>query len=290
MGLRAKFNLVLLIVFAISLSATGFVSYRLLFENARASAIRNASVMMEAALAVRNYTIQQIRPLLELQLRREFRAESVPAYAATETFNKLRATYPEYTYKEATLNPTNPRDRATDWEADIVNEFRNSTDKGEIIGVRETATGTSLYLAHPIHIKQEACLECHSTPEAAPQTMIKIYGGANGFGWKLNEIVGAQIVSVPMSVPLEQARNAFYTLMGSLTAVFVLIFIVINVMLGRVIISPLTRMSNLAEEISKGHLDVPELSERRRDEIGTLASAFNRMRRSVEKALKLMEE
>jgi protein-histidine pros-kinase len=290
MGLRAKFNLVLLIVFALSLSATGFVSYHLLLENARESAIRNARVMMEAALAVRNYTIQQIRPLLELQLRRQFLAQTVPAYAATETFNKLRATYPEYTYKEATLNPTNPRDRATDWEADIVSEFRNSAAKTELIGIRETPTGTSLYLAQPIQIKQEACLECHSTPEAAPQTMIKIYGSANGFGWKLNEIVGAQLVSVPMSVPLEQARNAFYTLMGSLTAVFVLIFIAINVMLGRVIISPLTRMSNLADEISKGHLDVPELPERGRDEIGTLASAFNRMRRSVEKALKLMEE
>jgi protein-histidine pros-kinase len=32
--------------------------------------------------------------------------------------------------------------------------------------------------------------------------MIAIYGTNNGFGWKENEIVGAQIVSVPMSVPL----------------------------------------------------------------------------------------
>ena len=76
----------------------------------------------------------------------------MPAYAATEQFNDLRKKYPDYSYKEATLNPTNPRDRATDWEADIVNQFRNGQGKGELIGERDTPTGRSLYLARPIQI------------------------------------------------------------------------------------------------------------------------------------------
>ena len=32
--------------------------------------------------------------------------------------------------------------------------------------------------------------------------MLDLYGIANGFGWKMNEIIGAQIVSVPMTVPI----------------------------------------------------------------------------------------
>jgi protein-histidine pros-kinase len=92
--------------------------------------------MMQAALAMRNYTSKQIKPLLETQMKYTFLPQTVPAYAATESFNDLRTKYPEYGYKEATLNPTNPRDRTNDWEADIVNQFRNGTDMTEIIGER----------------------------------------------------------------------------------------------------------------------------------------------------------
>ena len=44
--------------------------------------------------------------------------------------------------------------------------------------------------------------------------MVKLYGPANGFGWKLNEVVGAQVVSVPMALPAQNAQRAFYTFMG----------------------------------------------------------------------------
>jgi protein-histidine pros-kinase len=75
---------------------------------------------MEAASSIRDYTHPQIKPLLETQLKYKFLPQSVPAFSATEQFNDLRKKYPEYFYKEATLNPTNPRDHATDWEVDVV--------------------------------------------------------------------------------------------------------------------------------------------------------------------------
>jgi HAMP domain-containing protein len=244
---------------------------------------------MEAAPSVRSYTVKQIKPLLEMQLRRAFLPQSVPAYAATEIFNELRSNYVEYTYKEATLNPTNRRNRATDWEADIVQDFRNTPDKKQIIGERMTPAGQALYLARPIQITNRECLVCHSTVEAAPETMIKLYGTANGFGWKHNEIVGAQIVSIPMSVPIHKAQQAFYTFMGSLFGIFVLIFIVLNLMLRYVIIRPLAKMSRMADEISTGNMNIPEFEVAGNDEIAVLARSFNRLRRSLEKAMKMIE-
>jgi HAMP domain-containing protein len=290
MGLRTKFNLMVLFVFAIGLGASGAVSYRLLQASAREDVLRQARVMIDSALAVRGYTVQQIKPLLEMQLRRAFLPQSVPSYSATETFNKLHDKYPEYSYKEATLNPTNPRDRSTDWEADLINEFRNNPEKTELIGERDTPAGRSLYLAHPIQIKDPACLSCHSTPDQAPATMIKLYGTANGFGWKHNEIVGAQVVSVPTAIPLQQAMTTFQVFMGSLAGIFALLFVVLNLMLGRLVVRPLSRMSQLADQISIGHLDMPELPEKGRDQVAVLARSFNRMRRSLERALKMVEE
>jgi len=290
MGLRLKFNMVLILVFALGLVASGYVSKRILEANAQEEVTRNAELMMGAALAVRGYTSKQVKPQLELQLMRAFLPQSVPAYAATEMFNTLRQQHPEYTYKEATLNPTNPRDRAVEWEADIVQQFRNDSNRTEIRGTRDTPTGRALYLAKPLKITDPGCIPCHDTPDTAPKSMVAHYGTANGFGWKLGETVGAQIISVPMSVPLTKADQAFRTFMTSLVGVFLLAFIVLNVVLSLLVIRPIVRMSRAADEVSTGNFDVPEFSVGSRDEIGVLATSFNRLRRSLEKAMKLLEQ
>src|SRR5690242_6497525 len=115
MGLRLKFNIVLALVFAAGMAVSAWVSYQLLHNNAKQEVLRSAGLMMEAALSIRGYTVSQVKPHLEAQLVETFLPQSVPAYAAAETFNTLRKKYPDYTYKEATLNPTNPRNRAVEW-------------------------------------------------------------------------------------------------------------------------------------------------------------------------------
>jgi protein-histidine pros-kinase len=290
MGLRLKFNLVLVVVFLAGFGAAGFVSRELLQANARDEVVRDARLMMEAATSVRTYTVEQIRPHLIKQLEEVFLPQTVPAYAATEAINQLRKKYVEYSYKEATLNPTNPRDRTADWEADIVNRFRQYADVKEIVAERQSSTGRSLYIAKPIQITNPACLQCHNTAAEAPPTMIKIYGEANGFGWKHNEIIGAQVVTVPMEVPLRKAEQAFTTFMGSLAAVFVVVFIVLNIMLSWLIVRPIRRMSEAANKISTGDFGEPEFKEKGGDEMAVLGSSFNRMRRSLEKAMQMIGE
>jgi len=285
-----KFNLVFLLVFLVGLAAAGFASRELLLRNAREEIVLNARLVMEAALATRAYTSSQVAPLLKTQLKYHFLPQSVPAYSATEVLNGVRKSFPDYFYKEATLNPTNPRNRAADWEADIVNDFRNSADKHEVVGERDTPTGKSFYIARPLQIKQPPCLGCHSTVDAAPKTLVERYGPANGFGWKMNEIVGAQIVSVPTEVPIARANAAFRTFMISLTVVFGFIFVVLNLMLWTLVIRPVTRLSRFADQVSQGeNLDAPDFPVRSRDEIGVLSVSFNRMKKSLVKAMKMLE-
>lgn len=289
MGLRLKFNIVLAVVFAAGMAVSAYVSHELLQNNAKREVLHSAGLMMEAALSVRGYTVSQVKPHLESQLAENFLPQTVPAYAATETFNSLRKKYPDFTYKEATLNPTNPRDRAVEWETDVVNSFRSDSGMKELSGERDTPAGRMLYMARPIQIKDPACLACHSIPSAAPASMIKLYGEGNGFGWKHMEIIGAQVVSVPMSLPIKNANDAFMVFMGSLAAIFLVTFIVLNVMLSLMIIRPIARMSASADRISQGDFDVPEFG-KGKDEISVLGTSFNRMRRSLQKALKLIEK
>jgi protein-histidine pros-kinase len=289
MSLLVKFNFVLLLVLAVGLVPASFVTYGLLQRNARSQVEQNARLMMETAMATRTYTIQQIKPLLDAQLAERFLPQTVPAYSATEVFNNLRKNHPEYTYKEATLNPTNPRDRTVEWEADVVTEFRNDPKRAEIVGERDTPQGRTLFLSKPIQIKDAKCLACHDTPALAPGTVVAAYGPSNGFGWKLNEVIGAQIVQVPMAVPLTMARQAFTALVGSILVIFVGTLVVLNLLLKFVVIRPLEKLSRMADQVSLGNMDVPEVDVGGRDEVAQLAGSFNRMKISLKKALAMLD-
>jgi protein-histidine pros-kinase len=197
-GLRAKFNLLLLAIAIAGVGLFALAAEPLVNAVAREEVLQSSRIMMESAAGARKYTSEQIAPILKPQIGQHFYPQSVSAYAAKRNFDVIHAKFPDYAYREAALNPTNPQDRATDWEADIINDFRSHPNKEEDSFVRSTATGPMLELARPL-VNKPACMECHSTAASAPASMIALYGNENGFGWKPGEIIGAQIVSVPMS-------------------------------------------------------------------------------------------
>jgi protein-histidine pros-kinase len=289
MKLIMKVNLVLLTVFAIGFLSVGYLTNRLLQANAKMEITENARIMMEAALAVRKYTSTQIKPLLETQIKYSFLPQIVPAYSANEYFSELHKKFPDYSYKEATLNPTNPINRATDWESDIVNNFRQSPGRTEQVGERDTPNGRSLYMARPLKVVDGACLSCHNTAETAPRTVVERYGRDNGFGWKVNDIIGAQIVSVPMQLPIERANHVFRAFMSSLAVVFAALFLALNAMLILLVVRPVKMLSKMADEVSLGNLDAPEIRITGKDELATLSESFTRMRRSLVQAIKMLE-
>jgi len=290
MRLLTKFNLVLVVLFGVSGFVIAHLAYEFLIGNARAQVLQQAELMMASAKSTRDYTSEQVKPLLLKNPEHEttFLPQTVPAFAATAQFNAMRKSYPDYSYREATLNPTNLIDRAEDWEADIVRYFADHSNEKRVVGERETPTGRYLYLAKPMMATQ-SCLECHSTPDVAPVAMIKSYGAQNGFGWKLNQVIAAQIVSVPMSVPMQVADRAYRSLITFLVITFLVTIVALDGALYFIVIRPLHRVSQAADRISKGDTDQPELQVSGRDEIADVTASFNRMHVSLAKALKMLE-
>mgnify|MGYP001824733314 FL=1 len=233
MSLKKKFNIWMGAILVIAVAGAGTIVYGELHRSTRAQAVETASLLMASAEATRIYTTEFIKPQLDKRLDIEFLPQSVPAFAATETVITLRKQFPEFTYKEATLNPTNPRDRASDWEADLVNSFRADWAQSQIVGERMQGSIPELYVAKPIKVSSPSCLTCHSTPSAAPASMIRLYGEANGFGWKMDEIVGAQIVSVPLSASDEATRRTFTIVVSALVAIALLVLGVGNLLIGK---------------------------------------------------------
>lgn len=290
MGLRAKFNLAMLAAFAVGLALAATVAWNITRDNARAEVNHEAALIITEATAARDYTAVEVGPLLLDQTKIRFLPQTIPFFAAQTSFREVQKQFPDYAYKEAALNPTNPADRATDWEADIIDYFKRSPTLAEFNTTRGTPEGPVLVVARPVKVDDKSCLACHSVPSAAPASMIDLYGSANGFGWKLGEVVGAQIVSVPMAVPLERATRIFLLFLGGLAVVFAVILLLLNLLLNYVIIRPVRRISATATEVSLGNMGAPEIEPKGNDEVAELGQAFNRMRRSLATAMRMLSD
>jgi protein-histidine pros-kinase len=294
MKLLAKFNLILLVIFGAGGFLIAQLAYSSLIGNARREVLQEEQLMMDSAKSVRDYIDHNISPLLQKNPghQRRFLAETVPFFGAQTTFNNLRKgnqAYANYTYREAALNPTNPEDHISDWERDVIYWLRDHPGETQHSDERVTATGPALYLAQPIRATQE-CLVCHGSPSAAPANLVAVYGRANGFGWKKDEIVGAQIVSVPLSVPVEMADSAYHRLLFFLILTMLIAILAIDAGMYWFVIRPLRIVSDTADRVSRGEKDVPSVEIKGKDEIATVASSFNRMQVSLAKALKMLGE
>ena len=288
MNLTTKFSLILFSTFSVSLAIGGLYSYQLTEDNARQQVTDQAELILQEALAIRDYTVNEIRPLLKNKNDGLFHPQTVPAYSATQIANVVRQSRPQYRYKEAVMNPTNPRDKANPLETDIINRFIQDPTLKKQVGDMLVDTHKLFYIAYPIKITNPKCLTCHSTPEAAPQAMRTIYGDKGGFGWKLNEIVGTQIVAVPYKLSAQLAKTTFFSFMGALAMLFLVLFVTLNIMIRKLVLTPITTMAKMADELSKGNLTGDELKISGNDEIANLSRSFNRVRRSVIKILQVL--
>jgi HAMP domain-containing protein len=291
MKLMMKFNVILLVLFGTAGLAISYIAYGFLTSSARRVVLQQAELMMANAQAVREYTATHIEPLLR---ESEFHPESVPNFGSITTFKILKKHYPEYIYRETALNPRNPEHRPIDWETEVIRRLQEHPEKSEISGERDVeATGRVLYLARPIKMEME-CMVCHSTPDAAPPSLVKQYGPSNGFGWDRGldqgiDIIGAQIVTVPMTVPVEIANEAYHGLLIYLVATLLLTMAALDAAVYGFVIRPLAVISSTADRVSKGEKNVPPLTVKGSDEIAKVTASFNRMQVSLAKAFKMLD-
>ncbi len=297
LNLSKQLSLILTVIFVggVALSASSIAA--IMNAKAQNEISLQAQILLETTSALRDYTNTQITPYLEKNSQGLFLPQTIPSYSAREVFEKFRANQSrsDYFYKEATLNPTNLRDKADRFETDLVERFRRETNTKNLMGFRSIAMNKLFYIAQPLAITKSSCLQCHSTPEAAPIGMIDRYGRDNGFGWKLNEIVAARIIYVPANKVLQIARQSFIKVTSIIVAIFVITIFIVNWWLNRYIVRPLNRMSQTAEAVSQGNIEA-EFEENsqdevsRHDEVGRLAKAFTLMQISLKISINKLEE
>ncbi|WP_375475947.1 DUF3365 domain-containing protein [uncultured Nostoc sp.] len=287
----AKFNLLLILVFIVGILGSGVALSSVLQGRAQNEVASQAQILIQMVNAVRDYTQNRIDPLLEprLDTNPTFMPEVVPTFSSKEVFENFRKKpeYKNFFHKDATLNPTNLADKADNFEAPLVERFRNDSKILEITGFRNLSEGEVFYIAQPLKITQAKCLRCHSTPDQAPKSQLATYGSENGFGWQLNQIVSAQIISVPSQEIFASAKRTWTLIMGLLITIFAIVVFLINFLIKKYVIQRIRKIEKIAQKVSVGDMSA-DFEESSNDEIGGLAEAFNRMKASLKIALEML--
>jgi signal transduction histidine kinase/DNA-binding NarL/FixJ family response regulator len=293
--LGTQFTLLLTLVFLVGIIVSGLILWATVQHQAEADVSTKAEILTQTMNSVRSYTSNHIKPRLEKRLasESEFIREVVPAFSARATFEQFRdrPEYHSFFYKEATLNPTNVRDRADDFETKIVEQFRRQPKLAQVSGYRTTQGENLFYIARPLAVEQSSCLQCHSNPSLAPKSLLTTYGDKNGFGWHLQEVVAAQMVYVPADEVFAHGRRNMALMMGIFTSIFAVAVLLINGLLKRRVIRPIKQLTAIARNVSAGIITVEQLKEfdnpnitqvaRRADEPGQLARTFQHMAHEV---------
>ena len=246
-----------------------------------------ASQVMDVMLAVREYTSRKINPLIAPindSSDAAFMPEAVPSYSATKVFEYLRLNnaYSDFQYREAALNPTSPSDRASATEAEIIGQFEDNPRLREISGVlNDNSDHNQYFLAKPIRLSKESCLACHSTPDRAPKSQLIAYGDKNGFGWKLGDVVGAQIVSLPIDSGLPSPARFVLLLVLAVGLMSLAVVVLGKRFFEALIARPLRQVLRLVSDESCGADEDSRRLHHRQDEFGMLSRLISSLRDSL---------
>jgi methyl-accepting chemotaxis protein len=284
MRLQNRFSIALGVTFLTSFVIVAVMFYRSALSQAEQEAMREARMILAAATAARTYASDRVTPLLTARPSEAFAPESVPSFAAQKVMQGFNAAFPEYSYRETALNPTNLDDQPRAWEADLIQRFRQDPALKELSGER-TEAELLFYIAQPIRITDPGCLACHSEPKNAPASMVAVYGPLHGFGWKQDEVIGARFVVVPKSGRLALALSGVFWFLIALGCVLIVAVMVTIFMVQREVAGPVQRLAEQAERLSVGEHGAEEIVPEGAAEFRGLAAAINRLHRSLMLAL-----
>jgi len=289
MGIRVKSILVMGVLGLLAIAVIGITSYKLSVKNAMDEAKIKSNIILNYTMATKNYMRQVHKDLvLEGVIDKDrFFPEIMSGFVvARGTFEIFKKSSPEYTFKQATLDPLNASNKADQDEVKFIENFDRNPGLKSSEG-RITKNGVDLfYFAQPIKVSSQGCLNCHGDPADAPKDQVEIYGTETGYNWKMGATVAAFVVYIPTAAAMAAAKHLSLTLVSVGAVGIILVLLIFWFFLDKSIVLPITNLAQRTDSFSLGeHLDEPIIG-KSNDEIGTLSTAIERLRISLVKLLK----
>ena len=285
-SLAKKFNLSLVIMYLCSVLVAAPTIYFVTKNQVYDQANKDLVLLVDVVKSIQDYVATDLRP--HFMKEKIFYSPSFSGIVATARFAKyLKEKQPQYYIRNASDNPLNLDNMVRDLELTLLEQFRGDrslkylNEEGEI-------DGRNYLVSSAPKVSKKGCLLCHGDPDKAPGDVAETYGKQTGYGYRSDEVVGVSVVGVPLDDVQALTIQRSLIIVGGITILFALLFVVVNLMVRRLILEPISDITEVAKAVSKGDLNRKVGVSGRNDEITDLALAFELMRRSLITAMKRM--
>lgn len=196
-----------------------------------------------------------------------------------------------YYYKECAINARSPENEADKYEKAFLEDLQNDPQLTAKSAIRVLDGKPYFTLLRRGEAMDESCLRCHSLPEKAPGDLVRYYGPERSFHRKVDEVVQAISIRIPLSEAFSSATRFSYFLSGLLLLVLGGGFFFVWVGNKRLMIDPIGKIREQAVRIAAhpGRLGETIPAPRIR-ELRDLVGAFNQMSVALRQSYDQLEQ
>ena len=290
MTIRTRLLIIIAVVSVLASVLVAFSSYRFAVSNTMSEAKEKGNMVFSFMESSRRHFRDKQRPIvLDIVDKDRFYPELMSGFAVTRgIWDEFEKEVPGYRFRQATLDPLYPPNKADGDEIKIIKYFEDNKDLATTEGTLVKDGEPTYYFARPIKVGKN-CLRCHGDPQDAPKDQLEVYGTENGYNWTEGETVATFITYVPISKAMDKAKRdaAMLFLFGivGIVVLMILLWLIFNVY----VVKPITSLEKRTTEMSLGKNLEEKIFYPGNDEISALAKAIERMRVSTVKLLKRFE-
>ncbi len=241
-----------------------------------------AELALQFNLAIRSYVSETIRPFAQEHTDEGIFIPDVmsTSFVARSVFEKVRKEYPDYTIKFSSDNPRNPCNQAEPEELKIIECFNNNPEMKKWSG-KIKLNGREHIGVFSARRMKKSCLQCHSDPKDAPDSLIDRYGDKAGFHRPIGEVIALDSVAMPQeeyqaAAVMQAIRNSIVMITG-LALLLAVVYYTFQRLIGRKLKMIAEHFKNATGQDDKTIFKHLQFDHKNNDEISTMVKSFNIM-------------
>ncbi|BDV00744.1 sensor histidine kinase [Thermodesulfomicrobium sp. WS] len=246
MSLKQRFLLVL----SLSMGSLGVFFAVLLSINLRDQLVTDtehkASLILSQAEAIQTYVSTELRPTMYAHLDPDaFILEAMStSYVTRKIMSSLGLHEEQIRYRRVAVGARNPDSEADPFERATMERFAAAPTLTRIEEITQY-NGEEVFLAaRPVRL-QASCLRCHGRPADAPKTLIERYGNKRGFWRHTGELVGLDMVVVPVGSALGQIKGKTIGFLSLFAVGLAGLYLTMQLFFDRLVVANLRRVTDV---------------------------------------------
>ena len=209
-----------------------------------------AALILSQVEAIQGYVRTNLRPVMYRILPEdEFVIEAMStSYITRGVMSDQNLARESFLYRRVGIGARNPDYEADDRERAYIERFEANPKLDRVEEFAELAGERYFITARPQRFEQ-ACLHCHGDPAEAPRELIARYGATRGFGRKVGDLAGIDLVRLKVQRDLGGIREATLSFAMLFAGGILVLFLAIQGFFHRLVVQSLRRVTGMMHRL-----------------------------------------